>query len=299
MLMNVVVQLRLLRFNSQQQRPVLLGPPFGMAPKMAMAVDGSRAENHLAFLIMVLLKWEVGKEQAERQTHRVDTAPFALGAWITGNYPWKHWRRTSMPRPPNRLVTVASRPTAPWRQHGRSTPFRWRSSIEFIKCIGASLKAGCYRSANLYFQAAINFQLRHLREPVHPLLRSTVRDVVRSIRRGLGPSKLKDGFDPLQLANVIEPNNDKPFDIEDPSHVSDVILLGCWFMLRELELAAASRHHLWIEVTKFTCWFPCIRPPLYWGSYHTSVEVCVPNSCQQGMPMALRRTSLSPSGRPW
>ncbi len=117
-------------------------------------------------------------------------------------------------------------------------------TIDSVKCVGASLKAGCYRSANIYFQTAINHQLRCLREPVHPLIRSTIRDVVRSIKRGLGPSKLKDGFDPLQLASVIAPGDDRPFDIREISHLADIVLLGCWFMLREIELAAASRHHM-------------------------------------------------------
>lgn len=120
-------------------------------------------------------------------------------------------------------------------------------SVESIRCIGASLKAGFYRSAQLYYQSAIDYQLRCLKEPVHPLLRSTVRDAVRSIRRGLGPAGLKEGFDPFQLANVIDVQDDSPFNFNTDSHVADVILLGCWFMLRELEMAGASRHHLSLE----------------------------------------------------
>ena len=41
-------------------------------------------------------------------------------------------------------------------------------SVETVRCVGASLKAGGYRSAQLYYQSAINYQLRVLHETVHP-----------------------------------------------------------------------------------------------------------------------------------
>ena len=121
-------------------------------------------------------------------------------------------------------------------------------SVENIRrCSAASFKAGGYRSAALYMQAAVNYQVRFLKEPIHPLLRATIKDVVRSIKRGLGPSRLKEGFDVFALASAVDTDDMDTFDFQRPSHLVDVCVLGCWFMLREIELAGAYRQHLTIE----------------------------------------------------
>ena len=44
-------------------------------------------------------------------------------------------------------------------------------SLETIRCFGASMKAGHYRSVALYYQAAIGFQARRLDTPIEPFLR--------------------------------------------------------------------------------------------------------------------------------
>lgn len=41
----------------------------------------------------------------------------------------------------------------------------WPLHVDTVRCIGASLKAGGYRSAALYFSAAIQHQIRDLGEP--------------------------------------------------------------------------------------------------------------------------------------
>ena len=129
-------------------------------------------------------------------------------------------------------------------------------SIESIRSFGASLKAGFYRSAALYFQAVVNFQLRFLREPVHPLLRSTIRDVTRSVKRGLGPSKLKEGFDVFALTNLINPDDSDPFDALNVHHFADLIIIGSWFMMREIEIAGAVSHHLTLHGTEVQLTLP-------------------------------------------
>ena len=129
-------------------------------------------------------------------------------------------------------------------------------SIESIRCCAASLKAGGYRSASLYMQAAVNYQVRHLREPVHPLIRATIRDSVRSIRRGLGPSRLKEGFDVFALAAAVDVDDQDDFDCQRHSHMADVFIICCWFMLREIEIAGASRHHLTLEADEVRLLIP-------------------------------------------
>ena len=120
-------------------------------------------------------------------------------------------------------------------------------TIESVRCRAASLKAGGYRSASLYLQAAVNHQMRFFHEPVHPLIRSTMRDSVRSIGRGLGPSRLKEGFDVFALASAVDTDDLDMFDPTKRSHITDAFILSFWYMLREIEIAGAQRQHLTLE----------------------------------------------------
>lgn len=116
-----------------------------------------------------------------------------------------------------------------------------------VKLVAASLKWDGYRSAQLYFQAAIGHQVRHLQIPVDPFIRALVKDVCRSIRRGLGPSSLKEGFDLPVLARIIDVDDACPFDHARLSHAADMMVIGCWFMMREIELSFAKKEHLYLE----------------------------------------------------
>eukprot|EP00435_Cladocopium_sp_Y103_P021389 s227_g5.t1 len=117
-------------------------------------------------------------------------------------------------------------------------------TVEVIKAVSASFKKGGYRSAHLYFQAAVQHQIRVMGEPVSALVHACIRDMCRSIRRGLGPSRLKDVF-PLAALEQIPPGpSEEPFDLSNLTHFKDVMLISSWFMLRELELAAACASHL-------------------------------------------------------
>lgn len=120
-------------------------------------------------------------------------------------------------------------------------PNQRKRSLECIRCVGASLKAGAYRSARLYFQAAVAHQLRFYQQPVSPFIRAVIRDVTRSIRRRLGPASVKKGFNLLALVN---PRDDLPFDIDSVAHITDMMIIGSWFMLRELEISFARDSHL-------------------------------------------------------
>ena len=120
-------------------------------------------------------------------------------------------------------------------------------STESVKCVGASLKAGFYRSPQLYFQAAMGHQMRALGWPVEAMVKGLVKEVVRSVKRGLGPAKLKDSFDvwSLQAATISE--DDEPFSLDSVEHCTDMAIIGCWWMLRELEMSAAKAHHLYVD----------------------------------------------------
>ena len=113
-----------------------------------------------------------------------------------------------------------------------------------IRCVGASFKAGGYRSAGVYFQTAVGHQMRVYGTPVSPFIRSLIRDVVRSVRRGLGPASLKTGFDVAVLGKMVDPRDDRPFSLDFLTHVADLMIICSWFMLRELEISFARDTHL-------------------------------------------------------
>ena len=70
----------------------------------------------------------------------------------------------------------------------------WPLTVTLVHSLGASFKRGRYHSSSLYFGAAIAHQLRTLGMPVGEEIRFAV-DTVRAIKRGLGPTQLKDSFD--------------------------------------------------------------------------------------------------------
>ena len=120
-------------------------------------------------------------------------------------------------------------------------------TIESVRCTGASLKAGHYRSAQLYYQAAMGYQMRQLGLQVDPLVRGTIIEVVRSVKRGLGPARLKEAFDVWRLQPLTFSDGDDPFDLNDVAHCVDMVIIGVWWMLRELEMSSAQVHHLYLD----------------------------------------------------
>ena len=116
-----------------------------------------------------------------------------------------------------------------------------------IRCFGASLKAGGYRSAAVYFQAICGHQQRVLRTPVPAIVKLGIRDCVRSIQRGLGERKLKDSFNGLLIGNMAFSTDELPFSFENIAHCRDMAVIGMWFMLREVEMASARAGDLRLE----------------------------------------------------
>ncbi len=169
-------------------------------------------------------------------------------------------------------------------------------SVESVRCVAASLKAG-YRSAQLYFQSAINFQLRTLRKVVHPLLRSLIKDTVRTIKRGLGPAHLKHGFDPFLVTGLTDPNDSDPFDPDRLSHFVDVVVIAVWFMLREIEIASARQRHLFHEGSELHMVIP-VHKTSSEGAYTTRILRCGCQAIAQRLYAHLIRLSGHPMNRP-
>ena len=118
----------------------------------------------------------------------------------------------------------------------------WPISLDSVRKVAASLGRGRYRSAQNYFDAAVTYQEHFRGESVDPLLRRALRRYAKAVARGLAGSKLKAIFPAMRLeplldtspASAAEPWN--PFLV---AHAADALLLAVWFMLREIEFAAA------------------------------------------------------------
>lgn len=127
---------------------------------------------------------------------------------------------------------------------------------ECVKAVGASLKAGRYRSSHLYFQAAINHQIRRYGMTVEPFIRALIKDVNRSVKRGLGPARLKAGFNVFAVASMVDPDDCTAFTFEKVSHMADLILIASWFMMRELEISCARDSYLTLHSNEVTMMIP-------------------------------------------
>ena len=123
----------------------------------------------------------------------------------------------------------------------------WPLTYENIRAFGASMKQGGYRSAGIYFQSICSHQQRVLRTPIPPMVRYCIRDCVRSIKRGLGVTRLKDGFPALGLSRIPVGDVNTGFILDSVEHSRDMAVLATWFMLREIEMAAARASHLRVD----------------------------------------------------
>ena len=106
-----------------------------------------------------------------------------------------------------------------------------------IVALGASLKAGRYRSASVYLSTYKSWALRQGHDWTAPLQQS-MQDAIRSCERGLGgPVKAR----PLPFARLSElPGGDEPWVQGGPLRPRNAIVIGSWFLTRELELSSAS-----------------------------------------------------------
>ena len=110
-------------------------------------------------------------------------------------------------------------------------------SARTISALGASLKAGGYRSASVYLSCYKTWSARHGHEWT-AVLQQAFQDAVRSCERGLGgPVKARAlPFD--RLGSL--PGGDTPWVPGGPLRPRNAMVLGAWFLTREIELSAAS-----------------------------------------------------------
>ena len=122
---------------------------------------------------------------------------------------------------------------------------------ELILKVGASFKAGQYRSPQNYFSRAIQEHRSLTKANPSYFLQQLIKNTTRSIVRGMGPTPFKDSFE-IELLCRICPYNlptGQETWIEDPAAKIDATLICCWWLLRGIEAAAATTLHVWHQTT--------------------------------------------------
>ena len=105
---------------------------------------------------------------------------------------------------------------------------------DVVEKVSASFKNGGYRRARQYFSQARRQHVLHTRASVPADVELYIRDMIRGLERGVGGPALKDSFR-LELLSLPDPDDDLTLAMRQRAAV---IVLGCWFLLREIEVAA-------------------------------------------------------------
>ena len=124
---------------------------------------------------------------------------------------------------------------------------------ELVVKVGASFKAGHYKSPQNYFSRALQEHRQLTKQHPTPFVQSLIKNVIRSITRGTGPTAFKDSFEVELLNRAYDLNSlrrEPHHWSEDPSHSRDATLICCWWLLRGIEAAAASTKHVWHQNTR-------------------------------------------------
>ena len=134
---------------------------------------------------------------------------------------------------------------------------------EFIEAIAAQMKAQGYRSFDNYLSRA---KKEHIKSGGDwtPLLHLTWKECAASVNRGRGPSRQSA---PLDLAAVYALSTgillSSPVVPGGPMCPVHLIILGSFFLTRELELACARYQHLSIGQGKVTWVLPATKTDVH------------------------------------
>ena len=121
------------------------------------------------------------------------------------------------------------------RLWGHDSPFPY--TPDKVRCLGATLRAGRYRSFRNYFNVLNVAAEREGAIPDVAATRRAVIDAIRSCGRGLGEPKQSDGL-PLELLATL-PDRRDALASGGPMYPKHVCILGTWFLTREIEASNA------------------------------------------------------------
>ena len=254
------------RTGTSQHAPLLLSldvrGPNDLAAKASLALEGGMSQSELEAILASTtpVKPQAVEGRKDHPTWFATSSKASLTLALAAAQP--NQRRQSLEALDSDMLAKSTKPASDSRLRTfLAICSAWEIQAfpltpECIRCVGASLKAGGYKSAALYFQTAVSHQLRTQGIPTSHFLRSMIRDVVRSVKRGLGPSQLKAGFDMAALARVIDCRDDSPFDMGRVPHMADLMVICGWFMLREIEISFARDSHLSLTGMEVTLMVP-------------------------------------------
>jgi len=157
---------------------------------------------------------------------------------------------------------------------------------ELLLAVGAS----GYRSHKNYFYKAAQVHRETLGQDIPPDPHLLMQKILRSIKRGQGPTPFKDAFE-LELFHV---PLQRRLDITRTGHsfndrfaARDITMIACWWMLRGIEAAAARFQHIWFHETNITRFVYFTLPV----QKNDPTGLCVtrghPCICKTGEPNAL------------
>ena len=113
-----------------------------------------------------------------------------------------------------------------------------------LKALAASLKAGGYASASAYL-ATYKVEAERQGFAWPPALQRAIKDFSRSCDRGKGGPKRARPLDFAALGDLPWPP--EPWVSDGPVNPRAAMIVGCWWLTREVELANAQMSH--VEVT--------------------------------------------------
>eukprot|EP00971_Amphidinium_carterae_P341779 6480776-Amphidinium_carterae.1 len=116
-------------------------------------------------------------------------------------------------------------------------------TVEAVRALAATLKHGGYRSAKLYLSAAKVAAEKEIMEGTLPVaVLRAITDANRSCLRGLGPGKQSDPLPFLKLLTL--PDDVSPWVGRGFLSSKLGLVVGCWFMLREIEFSNMLARHV-------------------------------------------------------
>ena len=110
-------------------------------------------------------------------------------------------------------------------------------TAEKVRLLGATLRAGGYRSFRNYLCFVRVVAERMDAIPAPEQVRRAIKDAERACGRGLGPPKQSEGI-PLELLPGL-PESQEAWVGEGPLWPRSLLILGTWFLLREVEASNA------------------------------------------------------------
>ena len=115
--------------------------------------------------------------------------------------------------------------------------------------MASAFKYGRYRSARQYFHRAKEEHVEVTQQEVPANIERLVSQVTRSTERGIGPANFKDSFQVELLRAAVDMSDmhqvDKSFLVDNTAAQVDMVILGCWWLTRGIELAIAEAVHFW------------------------------------------------------